>query len=329
MSRQLTIVMYHYVRDLVRSRYPEIKGFSLERFRRQLDYIDAHYNVIRMEDLLEATLGGGRLPERALLLTFDDAYLDHFVNVFPMLDARGLQGSFFPPAKAVLQNKMLDVNKIHFILASAPDKKRVVAEIFRQMDLARREFDLADNDLYYQDLAKPSRFDAAETIFIKRILQRDLPKRLRARIVDGLFKEFVAVDETVFAKELYMSPEQIVCLRRKGMFIGSHGFEHYFLNTLSAAEQKREIDLSLEFLRDIGCDTERWVMCYPYGEWDQQLLSVLKERRCRIGITTEVDLADLDSQDALTLPRLDANDLPSVQGGEPNEWTIKAMRKTV
>ena len=54
MNRPITIVMYHYVRDLERSRFPAIKGLSLERFRRQLDYIQAHYTPITVEDLLEA-----------------------------------------------------------------------------------------------------------------------------------------------------------------------------------------------------------------------------------------------------------------------------------
>jgi len=31
--------MYHYVRDLKRSRFPAIRGLSVERFCRQPDYI--------------------------------------------------------------------------------------------------------------------------------------------------------------------------------------------------------------------------------------------------------------------------------------------------
>ena len=39
MNQFVTIVMYHYVRDLERSRFPAIKGLSLDRFWRQLRYI--------------------------------------------------------------------------------------------------------------------------------------------------------------------------------------------------------------------------------------------------------------------------------------------------
>ena len=54
MSRTVTIVMYHYIRDLERSRFPAIKGLSVERFCRQLDYIQAHFTIIAVENLMEA-----------------------------------------------------------------------------------------------------------------------------------------------------------------------------------------------------------------------------------------------------------------------------------
>jgi hypothetical protein len=42
MSSSLTIVMYHFVRDLARSRYPAIKALTVDAFRGQLDYLARH-----------------------------------------------------------------------------------------------------------------------------------------------------------------------------------------------------------------------------------------------------------------------------------------------
>jgi hypothetical protein len=50
MKRPVTIVVYHYVRDLERSRFPAIKGLSVERLRRQHDYMQTHYAPIAAED---------------------------------------------------------------------------------------------------------------------------------------------------------------------------------------------------------------------------------------------------------------------------------------
>ena len=76
--QKLYIAMYHYTRDLANSRYPEIKGLDYRLFKEQLDFFAAHFQVVTMEQVLEAAQGGKALPERALLLTFDDGYIDNY-----------------------------------------------------------------------------------------------------------------------------------------------------------------------------------------------------------------------------------------------------------
>ena len=115
----VNIVMYHYVRDLKNSRYNGIKGLDTNSFKEQIEFFKKNYNVIRMEDLIGAVENKVQLPEKSLLLTFDDGYIDHFNTVFPILDKFKMQGSFFIPAQTFCENKLLDVNKIHFILASS------------------------------------------------------------------------------------------------------------------------------------------------------------------------------------------------------------------
>ena len=122
-----------------------------------------------------------------------------------------------------------------------------------------------------------------------------------------------------------MSLDQIACLQRNSMYVGSHGFDHYWLDSFPEETQKREIDLSLEFLGKVGSDPNRWIICYPYGAYDESLLSILKDRNCLAGLSTEVGIADLEHDNLLTLPRLDTNDLPKDSKVEPNEWTRKAI----
>src|SRR5688572_25788722 len=117
----LTIVMYHYVRDLPRSRFPEIKALLTREFDQQLDYITARYTVCSLGEVVKAIRGGAALPHDACVLTFDDGFIDHYLTVFPRLVSRGIVGSFFVPAQPVLEHRVLDVHKIHFILAAATD----------------------------------------------------------------------------------------------------------------------------------------------------------------------------------------------------------------
>ncbi len=311
-GRKVTIVMYHYVRDLRHSRYPEIKGLSLERFRRQLDHIQAHYTPITMEQLLGAVQSRDkRLPPDPILLTFDDGYIDHFTNVFPMLAARGMQGSFFPPAQAVVEHRVLDVNKIHFVLASARDPGQLLDRVFASLDEFRSSYDLGTRESYTSGMQETHRYDVPEVTLLKRLLQRELPEAVRATLAQRLFAEFVSEDEAAFAGELYMSVDQIACLRREGMHVGSHTYSHPWLDRLAPAAQAVEIDRSLEFLRELGVPRDDWTMCYPYGGFDEPLLTLLRARHCRLGLSVEARVADLDADDRLTLPRVDTNDLPS------------------
>jgi|HubBroStandDraft_1064217.scaffolds.fasta_scaffold186081_1 peptidoglycan/xylan/chitin deacetylase (PgdA/CDA1 family) len=312
MNRTVTIVMYHYVRDLKRSRFPAIKGLSLDRFRRQLDHIQAHYTPITAEMLGEALENSGAdLPTNAVLLTFDDGYSDHFANVFPLLDARGIQGCFFPPVRAVLEHVVLDVNKIHFVLAAMPDPGKLLEEVFLSLDEFRAAHGLDTRDAYLRKIPGEHRFDPPEITVLKRLLQRELPESVRVEIVRRLFARHVTADEAAFACELYMSTDQIACLRRNGMHIGSHGYSHAWLNHLAPAAQAEELDRSLQFLAGFGVTAENWTICYPYGGYNDSLLDLLRARKCRWGLGVEPRPADLGADERLALPRIDTNDLPS------------------
>ena len=325
MSKPVSIIMYHYVRELKYSRFPGIKGLSTEDFIEQIGYFKKYYHIIDAYDLMDAVEFGSDIPPNSLLLTFDDGYIDHFTQVLPILNKEKISACFFPSGKCVLENHVLDVNKIHFILANGEKKGSLIEHLWKSLDKHRSEYGLEPNEYYWGKHGKESRFDSAEVRFVKRMLQRELPENLRKKIIDDLFGKFVTQDEKAFSKELYMSAAQISYLQRNGMYVGSHGFDHYWLNSLPKNEQEREIDLSLDFLKGLGIDTERWIMCYPYGAFNQSLLSVLKHRNCTAGLTTKIGIADLDQNEPFTLKRLDTNDLPKRSNEAPNSWTQKVM----
>ncbi len=325
MGQRLTVVMYHYVRDLKKSRYPGIKGLQTELFKEQLGYLLKHYTFVKVEDVIAAFQGDYALPDHPVLLTFDDAYSDHFNNVFPILNRMGIQGAFYPPVKAVTEHIVLDVNKIHFILASTPEEKMemLIKEIKILLDNYREEFNLESFDYYFDKLAVGNRFDTKEVIFIKRLLQMELEEELRKKITDILFKKSVGIDESIFSRELYMSIDQIKCMSDCGMHIGSHGYNHYWLGSLSKEKQEFEIRKSIEFIDSIGGDTENWTFCYPYGNYNDQTISILKEKGCKLGLTTVPNTANLatwDNDAIYKLPRLDTNDLPKDSNALPNKW---------
>ena len=312
--------MYHYVRDFANSRFPAIKGLDIKEFVMQIQYFKRFYKIITMEEMLMALDGKHCLPEKAVLLTFDDAYIDHYEYVFPVLRDNGIQGSFFPPAKAILEHTVLDVNKIHHILASCSLVKNVVDDIFKILDNLRNDYQISSNSYYYRKLARENRFDSADVIFVKRLLQRELSEELRKLIIDELFISYLDMSEPEFSSQLYMSVDQITSLKKHGMHIGSHGYDHYWLDSLSKMDQTREINSSLTFLKNVGVDLTQWTMCYPYGAYNEDTLGVLNEMGCKLGLTTNVGVADIEDEHRFELSRLDTNDFPKIPNAKRNKW---------
>lgn len=306
---ELYISMYHYTRDLKHSRYPEIKGLDVNLFREQIAFMKSNFNIVTMEQVLEAISTKEKLPEKALLLTFDDGYADNYNVALPILEEYGVQGSFFIPGKTFMTHQLLDVNKIHYVLASA-NIYNLVEDLKKEMDYYRgQEFQYASTEELFAKYAVASRFDIKETVFVKQMLQTVLPEKLRNIISSKLFAKYVGVTEEQLAYELYMSEEQIRTMKRHGMFIGIHGYDHYWLGNLPVEQMENDIFLALDAL-DEFVNRKQWVMNYPYGNYNKDVLAYISKQGACLGLTTEVRLADIDKDNPLELPRLDCNDFP-------------------
>lgn len=300
--------MYHYVRPIKDSKYPGIKGLDLEAFKRQLDYLSENFSIISTEQVINAVKHSLPLPNDACWLTFDDGYKDHFKYVLPELLKRNLKAAFFPPRIAIEEDQVLDVNLIHHILSCAENLDQLVASFNSHcFDHGVSRSEVME---YFEKYAVRSRFDNAKTIYVKRMLQHVLPQELRSSIIDRMFREFVGTSITKLSSELYMSVNEVRELIRNGMYVGSHGSKHYWLDKITPEEQEKDIEQSLKFLDSIGGPTKDWVMCYPYGAYNENTLSILKSFDAALGITTESRVANLKSDNHFKLPRLDTNDFP-------------------
>jgi len=321
----ITIVMYHYVRELSITRYPKIKGLLLSEFRQQLKYFKKHYSFITMKECVDALYAAVELPPHSILLTFDDGYIEHFTNVFPLLEEEGIQGCFFPSAGAILENRVFNVNKIHFLLSTVHDKEKLILDIYKQLNRFREKYSLESNEYYYQKYAEKSRYDTKNIVFIKKLLQIALDKHLSSLILGKLFNKYVTNDEAAFANELYMDKDQLKCMQRNGMYIGVHGYNHENFNTLSKKEQEQDINSSLEMMKSIGSPVENWTMAYPYGAYNNSLIEIIKRKKCKVGLTTIPALASSEIENAYTMGRLDTNDFPKTNTSLQNKWVKRVL----
>tara|TARA_B100000780_G_C20811777_1_gene322521 strand:+ start:28 stop:540 length:513 start_codon:yes stop_codon:yes gene_type:complete len=156
----------------------------------------------------------------------------------------------------------------------------------------------------------PSKYDVAEIVYVKRMLQHVLPEHDRSKIISELFKKYMMKNMNEFADELYMSISDTKNLINNGMYVGSHGGSHRWLDKESKSYQESDIKLSLKFLKKVGAPIYNWIMCYPYGGYNEDTLNILKLNNCSIGLTTKSGEALLDRSKMLELKRFNTNDFP-------------------
>ncbi|MDE0144156.1 MAG: trypsin-like serine protease [Caldilineaceae bacterium] len=95
---QAPILMYHYVSEPPAGSdvYRRDLSVSPDLFRSHLQALaDAGYTPISMYDLVDHLNQGAPLPEKPVILTFDDGYRDNFENAFPLLEEFGMTAMFF------------------------------------------------------------------------------------------------------------------------------------------------------------------------------------------------------------------------------------------
>lgn len=88
----LRILMYHKVNALPGNTLSTAPGV----FFKQMKSLKEHYTVISPDQLNRVMTDEGKLPNRAVLLTFDDGYLDVYENAYPILKEMGFKALIFP-----------------------------------------------------------------------------------------------------------------------------------------------------------------------------------------------------------------------------------------
>ncbi len=92
-SVRLPVLMYHHIADENTSS----TVISEAGFRRQMDALrDNGYTPVSLPDLLAYADGTGQLPEKPVVITFDDGYMSTYERAFPILGEYGFPAAVFP-----------------------------------------------------------------------------------------------------------------------------------------------------------------------------------------------------------------------------------------
>ena len=87
-NKEIYIVMYHYVREIKKSKYPNLKGLEFEEFKKQINYFQKNFNILSNDNFIEIIKSKKIPKKKSVLLTFDDGFKDHYKYVYPHLQKK-------------------------------------------------------------------------------------------------------------------------------------------------------------------------------------------------------------------------------------------------
>jgi peptidoglycan/xylan/chitin deacetylase (PgdA/CDA1 family) len=214
---------------------------AARRLRNQLVVLRRTANVLPLSAAVEMLRGGGPLPPRAVVLTFDDGYRDNVTVAAPLLARLGLPATFF------LAPGLLD--------GSAEAWWEEASWALRNADVGSVEW-----DEIALDLSTPSARIASVRIACERLKRRNAHQRR-----DALGDLVERVRPRGNRDEgLFMSWDDAAAAVTMGIEIGSHTRTHPILSEETYETQRDELSQSraeLSTRLGVAVDT----LAYPNG----------------------------------------------------------------
>lgn len=236
---RLSVVLFHRVlprRDALFPDEPDATWFDA-----QLRLLKTWFDILSLPAAVEA-LAAGRLPARALAITFDDGYADNFTVALPILQRHAVSATFF------IASAYLDGGRMW---------NDTVIESLRSCSLPAVELGALGLGTH------PLRTTSERRTAIERILARVkyLPPKDREAAV-GAVAQLCGV---ALPNDLMLTSAQVRHLRDAGMTIGAHTVNHPILARLADDDARDEIARGKAALERILGEPVR-LFAYPNGK---------------------------------------------------------------
>ena len=118
---KLPVIMYHHINDLEGIPTSDAVGIGLrvspKALEAQLLYLkENNYTTINSFELYDYWKAGIALPEKPILLTFDDGYIDNYTKALPLLQKYQMVGDFAIITKVIGTGEYMNYDQLKAIL---------------------------------------------------------------------------------------------------------------------------------------------------------------------------------------------------------------------
>lgn len=245
-----------------------------DTLRRYLAYLaKRRYRVLTMAELVTIVDQEQRIPDRSVMFTIDDGFMDHFDLAGKIFDEFGFPLNFFVITDLLDRKLWPWDDQINYAVAHTA---RASADVF-----------LPSGQVHRVDLVNRTQREAARELRdrLKREDQHNLYDWLRNQLYPSLGVAFPADIPPEYSP---MTWDHARSLRARGHGVYPHTCSHRILSTLSLADKHTEIGHSLERVQaELAYRPE--VFAYPTGrrsDYDMSDVAELKKSGVRIAFNT-------------------------------------------
>lgn len=116
-----------------------------EEFKKQMQYLhDEGYHTITMDELYDYVTKGTELPDKPVLITFDDGYIDNYKYAFPILKEYNMKATLFMITSAFGESRFINVEQLKEMQANGID---IQSHTVNHKDLRNMSLDQARDEL--------------------------------------------------------------------------------------------------------------------------------------------------------------------------------------
>jgi peptidoglycan/xylan/chitin deacetylase (PgdA/CDA1 family) len=279
--RNLQILVYHRVNDEGDALFP---AMPTGQFARQMEYLSTHCSPCSLDEAV-VRLARNDLPEKAVVVTFDDGYRDNFVHAFPILRRCNIPATIFLATGAIGSGKMIWHDRVF--------------GAFRKTKVAALEhFPGIENNCPLNTLEDRQAAQA-------RVLQLlwELADEERLERIDRL-EQCLGIDDEETATGLMLGWNEVSAMAESGISFGSHTISHPILSKLPERRLREEIE---ESKRIIENKIRRPItgFAYPVGrkqDFNDRVKAIVREAGYRCALTTVFGVNEV-GQDLFELRR--------------------------
>lgn len=298
MANSVHVLCYHRVLADDRrceSRPYFLRGTAVSQtvFREHVQDLRERFECLDETRALAALEGAEKLQRPGCWITFDDAYVDVFDAVVPILEEAGIPASVFV-STATLDGTVLPADRWYATLNAA----------------RRRHGTLPGHEPWQFDLDDPKCVDR----FIDGPEKRQFLRSTREQQEATLLRLAAALDadSTMPRARLYLNATEIRALATQGWSVGSHAVSHAILVGLDEEQQRHELGASRSHIAKIvGCEPQTFA--YPDGAWDEATAKRVQEAGYAGAVTLAHAVARTGSS-MFAIPRVLARNDPAFIG---------------